>query len=71
MCSIEEALLKISQYSQENTSVGVSFNNVVGCQACNFIEKRSPTKLFSCKCCEIFKNTHFEEHLQTTAFEKA
>ena len=33
MCSIEKALLKISQYSQENTSVGVSFNNVVGCEA--------------------------------------
>ena len=24
--------------------------------------------MFSCEYCEIFKNTYFEEHLQTTAF---
>ena len=23
--------------------------------------------MFSCEICEIFKNTYFEEHLQTTA----
>ena len=25
--------------------------------------------MFSCECCEIFKNTYFEEHLGTTASE--
>ena len=27
----------------------------------------SNTQIFSCTICEIFKNTYFEEHLQTTA----
>ena len=26
--------------------------------------KETPTNLFFCKCCEIFKNTYFEDHLQ-------
>ena len=27
----------------------------------------SPTQVLSCEICEIFKNTYFVEHLQTTA----
>ena len=30
--------------------------------------KKTPTQVFSCKVCETFKNTYFEEHLRTTAF---
>ena len=37
------------------------FNKVVGLKA------STPTQVFSCKICEIFKGTYFEEHLQTTA----
>ena len=29
--------------------------------------KETPTQVFSCELCEIFKNTFFMEHLQTTA----
>ena len=29
--------------------------------------KETPTQLFSCEFCENFKNTFFEEHLQTAA----
>ena len=36
--------------------------------ACNFIKKRLQ-QVFSFEICEIFKNTYFEEHLQTTASE--
>ena len=37
----KKLLLKISQYSQENTCFGVSFfNKNAGLQACNFIKKR-------------------------------
>ena len=32
-------------------------------------EKVSPTQLFSCRICEIFKNTCFEENLRTTVSE--
>ena len=27
----------------------------------------TPTQVFSCEYCEIFKNTYFEEHLRTAA----
>ena len=30
-------------------------------------QKETPTQVFFCKICEIFKNTYFEEHLRTTA----
>ena len=29
--------------------------------------KETPTKVLSCEYCEIFKNTHFKESLQTNA----
>ena len=32
-------------------------------------QKETPTQLFSGEYCEIFKNTYFEEHLQTVAFQ--
>ena len=31
------------------------------------LSKEIPTEIFSCECCEIFKNTYFEEHFQTAA----
>ena len=36
-------------------------------QACNFIEKETLAKVFSCDFYEISKNTFFTEHLWTTA----
>ena len=51
--------LKILQMWQENTYVGVSH------------QKETPPQVFTCKIYEIFKNTYFEEHLRTTASEKA
>ena len=38
-CSVKKVFLKISQISQENTCIGVCFNNVAGLQACKFIKK--------------------------------
>ena len=38
------------------------FNKVAG-KACNFIKKETPTQVFSCEYCEIFKKTNFKEHL--------
>ena len=43
-------------------------NKVASLQACNFIKKRTPTQVFSCGVCKVFKNTYFEEYLRTTAF---
>ena len=33
-------------------------------QACNVIEKETPSQVFSCQFCEIFKNIFFIEHLR-------
>ena len=62
----KKVFLKILQTSQENTCVGVFFNKVAGLQAADFFRKGSNTEV-SCEVCETFKNTYFEEHLQTTA----
>ena len=42
------------------------FNKSAGLQVYNFI-KDSLQMVYFCKYCEIFKNTYFKEHLQTTA----
>ena len=36
-------------------------------------QKQTPTQVFSCEYCEIFKSTYFDGHLQTAAsvFQKA
>ena len=64
MRSIKKLFLKISQYLQESTCVDrkvpvleILFN------------KETPTRVFSCGYCEIFKNTYLEEHLRTAASE--
>ena len=47
MCSVKKMLLKNSKYPQENTCA----------KTCNFIKKAAMAQVFSCECCEIFKNT--------------
>ena len=32
-----------------------------------FYIKRTPTQVFSCEICKIFRNTYFREHLSKTA----
>ena len=36
--------------------------------ACNFIEKETLTQVFSCECCEIFKNTIFLQNTSGSYF---
>ena len=47
--------LEISQNSQENTYVRVSF--LIKLQACDFIKKETLAQLFSCEFCEISKKS--------------
>ena len=61
--------LKISQISQDNTCVGVSFEQSCRPDDLQLYYKQTPTKVFSCEICGIFKNIYFEEHLRTTAFK--
>ena len=53
------------QYLQENIYVGVFFNNVQASL------KKTPTQVFSCEYCEIFKNTYFEEHFEEQDVERS
>ena len=55
----EELFVKISQYPQENTCVGVAFWT---------LWKRD-WQVFFCEYCEIFKNTYFKKHPRTTGSE--
>ena len=64
-CSVrKDVFLEISQISQENTCVRVSFLIKLQAAACNFIKKETLAQVFSCEFCEISKNTFFTEHLR-------
>ena len=62
--SVKKLLLKISQNSQENTCVRVSFLIKFQASACNLIKKETLTQVFSCEICESFKNAFFIKHLK-------
>ena len=47
-------------------STGSVLNEVADLWDCKFIKKKFQHG-FSCEYCEIFKNTYFQEHLQTIA----
>ena len=65
---LKKVFLEISQNSHENTCARDSF--LIKLQALsNFIKKEPLAQVFSCKFCEISKNTFFIEHLLTTASE--
>ena len=55
-CSVNKVFLEISQYSQKNICARVSFSIKLLAKANNFIEKETPTQMFCCEFCEIFKN---------------
>ena len=68
--SMEKVFLKgvlknFSKFTVKHLCQSLFFCKVAG-QACNFIKKETLVQLFSCKFCEIFKNTFFTEHLRTT-----
>ena len=59
-CSVRKLFLEISQNSQENNCVGVSFlMKSYKPEACKFIKKETPTQVLSFEFCEVFKNTFF------------
>ena len=68
-CSIKKLFLKISQCSQENICVELSFLIKLQVIRPAALLKRDSNTNVSCEYCEIFRNTYFEEHLQTAAFE--
>ena len=68
-CSTRKLFLKISQHSQENICVRISFLiKMQVFRAPALLKRDSNTGVF-CEHWEIFKNTYFEEHLRTAASE--
>ena len=57
-----QMFLKVSQTSQERTYVRVSFSEKVAGWSPATLLKKTPTRVFSCKICESFKDTFFTEH---------
>ena len=55
----EQVFLKTSQYSLENTCLGVFFNKMQALSPATLLKRDSNTGVFLC----IFKNTYFEVHL--------
>ena len=45
----------------------VLFFFLIKLQAFRLYQKETPTQVFSCEYCEIFKSNYFEEHLRMTA----
>ena len=68
-CSVKKVFLKISQKSQENTCVGVSFNKISGLNAYNFITKRLQHRCFPVNIAKFLRTTIFKEHLQWLLLE--
>ena len=68
-CSVEKVFLTISQYSKEKNQFRSPF--LIKLQAFrpfkkNFLKKKLQNRCFS-EYREIFKNTYFEEYMQTAA----
>ena len=56
-CSVKIALLKnFERFTGKHLPSGLQV-----------YYKETPTQVFSCEYCEIFQNSYFEEHMQTTA----
>ena len=61
---VKKVLLKISQISQGSTCAGISFLIKMQGSGLHFYLKETPTQVFSCEFCEIFKSTFSIEHLR-------
>ena len=56
-CSSKKVFLKLLHISQETLLLESLFNQVGGQKVFNFIKKETPTQVFSCEICQLFKNT--------------
>ena len=61
--SVGRLFLEISQNSQENTFVRVSFLIKLQATVYNFTKNKTLAQVFFCEFCEISNNTFFTEHL--------
>ena len=67
-CSVKKGVLKkVANFTGKHLCRGLF---LIKLQAFRFatLLKETPTLVFYCEICEIFKNTYFEEFLPTTAY---
>ena len=57
-------LKNYAKFTRKHLCWSLVFRKVAGLR---LAKKETPTQVFSCEFCEIFKNTFFTEHLWTTA----
>ena len=65
-CSIKKAVLKNFPISQENLRWSLFLIELQARRPATVL-KETPTKVFFCEYCEHFKNTYFQDILETTA----
>ena len=51
----KKGFVKLAQYSQENTYVGVFFNKAAGLRDCNYIKKRLQNRCFPVKIAKFLR----------------
>ena len=70
-CSVKEAVLKnFPIFTGKHLCRDLFLiNKVAGLKACNVIKNETPTQVFSCEYCDIFKSIYFEEHQRRNAFK--
>ena len=64
---MEDAVLRCSSKFHKLHRRWSLFSNKVAGWAYILIKKETPSQFFSCKVCEIFKNTFFPEHILATS----
>ena len=61
-CSVKKGVLRnFAKFTGKRLCQSLVFNKVAG--ACSFIKEETLVQVFSCKFCEIGKNTFFTEHI--------
>ena len=61
--------MKFSNFKNLQIFRTVILKNICECLLLKFIKNKTPTQVFSCKFCEIFKNTCFVEDLHMAGSE--
>ena len=64
-CSLKKLFLKFHNIYRKTPVMESLLNKVAG-----LYQKQTAAMVFSCKYCEIFKNSYFEKHLWTATSEK-
>ena len=68
---IKVVLKNFAKFTGEHLRRSLFFNKVADLKPTTLLKKsETPTQMFQCEFCEIFKNTFSTEHLRTTASKK-